>query len=81
MTNRNSDNGTLYITGQWGYLGGYQGILLYKDSGRTQFVAAGVSRDGDPQTILLSEENSSGLSGTVDWSGNAFGGSDGYIRC
>ncbi len=44
--------------------GGTRTVSVYKDAGRTQLVAQG-QRAGDGE-VTLSEQNSSGLSGTVD---------------
>ncbi|GIW60237.1 MAG: hypothetical protein KatS3mg087_1303 [Patescibacteria group bacterium] len=43
---------------------GQNTVSLYKDAARTQLVAQGIG--GDNTTITLSEQNSSGLSGSVD---------------
>lgn len=63
MSNRNSDNGMLYI--RITYIG-TMGITVYKDAARTQYVAEKHGILAVPQTITL---NSNGLNGTVIFDG------------
>lgn len=61
----NTSNCTIYVAFE--YIASNQQIRLYKGSSYTDLVAAGQANGAG--AITLTQRNSSGLSGTVDWDG------------
>jgi len=75
----NSNGCTLYLDI---YGDGTQEIFIYRDAGRTEHVASGISdSSGSPELIYLNESNGSGLNGSVDWDGNIQMSNTLYLSC